>query len=166
MIFSSTRPLGALAVALVVFGTLTLYTYAARKQLAPPTGHATPLGTLAEVEITLVSTGRIGGEDFALGEPHALRIAIDGQPLHERPSLDANEPLVLHCSLPAGSEHRLLVEAVPETSGDHAMPLTALRIVVASSNQPLLERVGWSEQGQAISEELVFRVPEAEVHSH
>lgn len=163
MIFSSTRPLGALAVAFVVFGTLALYTYAARRQLAAPSDHTAPPGEMADVEITLVSTSRLGGEAFALSGPHALRIAIDGQPLHERETLDANEPLVLRCSLKAGSEHRLLVEAIPETQGDRA---AALRIAVTSENQPLLERVGWSEQGQAISEELVFRIPEAEGHSH
>lgn len=164
MIFSSTRPVGALAVAVIVFGTLTFYTYAAKKQLAPVSEHAAPTGEAVDVELTLVATSRIGGEEFALGEAHALRISIDGRPLHVREKLDANEPLVLRCSLPAGSEHRLLVEAIPDASS--AVAATALRVMVASANQPLLERVGWSEQGQAISEELVFRVPGAEGHSH
>jgi hypothetical protein len=166
VIFSSTRPLGALAVALIVFGTLTFYTYAAKRQLAAPSGHVSPSGEAVDVEITVVSTGKIGSEEFALTEPHALRIAIDGQPLHQRESLDPNEPLVLRCSLRAGSEHRLLVEAIPEGATDHATTSTALRVMVVSANQPVVERVGWSEHGQAISEELIFRIPAAEEISH
>jgi hypothetical protein len=158
--------LGALVVALIVFGTLTLYTYAAKKQLAAPSEHGAPAGEAVDVEITLVATNRIGGEEFALGEPHALRVSIDGQPMHVREKLDANEPLVLQCTLPAGSEHRLLVEAIPETPSDRAAAATALRVLVVSAHQPILERVGWSEQGQAISEELVFRIPGAEELSH
>ena len=166
MILSSTRPLAALGIATVVFGTLALYTVSVQKPILREADNYHDEIKMVAIDLTVATTGRLGGDAFALAKPNAIKITLDGQLVHERAALDSGLSIAIQSSLRADVDHRLLVEAIPESDQAGAVAPTAIRIALTHGAHPVAERVGWSENGETISEEILFRVTSGESASH
>lgn len=161
----STRPLAALGIALTIIGVLSLYTFGtqriARHEPEPTEAHES-----VRVHIVVTTTGPLAADDFALERDIALRVSIDGVPLHQSRSLDAGQAIAFDYEAAANIDHRLLIEATPQNSDTQPAKATAVRVEISHGAQPVAERVVWSDHGQAIGEEIPFRIVTSVPHSH